>query len=189
MSSDTFVLLLVNFLLIGLLPRLTFRRDGHFHLTWWLTAAPLFVAALTVIALRAGMLTAASRGSLGTVADAIAVTTSAVSIALMAATVGTHRIPLALWHQDDDAPVEIVTWGPYGRVRHPFYVSFLLALTATVLAAPHPLSVAALVAGLVALTLTARREERRLLASDLGGDYARYLTGTGRFLPRLRRPA
>lgn len=140
-------------------------------------------------AVRVGLLTAMSRGDLSAVGDALAIVTSASSVALMAATAGCHRIPLALWHQENDAPVQIVSWGPYGRVRHPFYVSFLLALAATCLAAPHPLSAVALAMGLVALTLTARREERRLLASRLGTEYVRYVAGTGRFLPRLRRPA
>src|SRR4051794_23879521 len=126
MSRDLFVLLAVNFALIGLLPRLTFRRDGRFHLAWFATASPLFLAAGGVVAVRLDVLTPISRGGLSQWADVVAVVGSALSVALMAATIGVHRIPLALWHQENDAPRQIVSWGPYGLVRHPFYVSFIL---------------------------------------------------------------
>ncbi|MGH9149213.1 MAG: methyltransferase family protein, partial [Acidimicrobiales bacterium] len=112
---------------------------------------------------------------------------AAGAIALLWWTVGSHRARLALWHQDDDAPVEIVTWGPYRLVRHPFYTSFLSALAAGALVAPHAVTAAPALFGLVALTLTARREERRLAASHLGAQYRAYLGRTGRFLPRVPR--
>ena len=190
MNRDLFVLLAANFTLIGLLPRLTFRRDGRFHLAWYATASPLLLAAGAVVAVQVGVLTPVSRAQLGQPGDVIAVVASALSIALMAATVGVHRIPLALWHQENDAPRQIVSWGPYSLVRHPFYVSFILALAAAFVAAPHAVTASTLVAGVVALTFTARREERRLLTSELGTEYGDYLSVTGRFLPKLqRRPA
>jgi protein-S-isoprenylcysteine O-methyltransferase Ste14 len=190
MSLSIYLLVASDFVLIAALPRLTFRRDGRLHLRWWLTAAPLIGAAGTVTAVQVGWLSALTSGRLAADVQLLAVPAAVASVALMAATVGTHRIPLALWHQSDDAPAEIVTWGPYRRVRHPFYVSFLLALLASALAAPHLLTFLALLSGLVALTLTARREEHRLLKSALAADYAQYLAGTGRFMPRLaRRPA
>ena len=187
MSVPVFALMAANFLLIAALPRLTFRRDGRLHLRWWLTASPIFVAAGAVVAVEAGWLDTLTHGRTAVIGETAAVLMSVLSIAMMSATVGAHRIPLALWHQDDDAPVEIVTWGPYRRVRHPFYVSFLLALTAAVLAAPQLLTALTLAGGLVSLTVTARREERRLLSSALGVDYSRYLAATGRFVPRLVR--
>ena len=82
--------------------------------------------------------------------------------------VGANRIPLALWHQEDDAPAEIVTWGPYAFVRHPFYTAFLTSLAGGVRIAPTALTVASLVLAAIGLSATARREERRLLASPLG---------------------
>jgi protein-S-isoprenylcysteine O-methyltransferase Ste14 len=190
MSLPVYVLVAADFVLIAALPRLTFRRDGRLHLRWWLTATPLITAFATVTAVRLGWLDTVPGQVPAAVPEVGAVLAAVLSVTLMAATVGTHRIPLALWHQADDAPVEIVTWGPYRRVRHPFYVSFLLALVTALLAAPHVLTLAAFAAGLVGFTLTARREERRLLASALAGDYAAYLATTGRFVPRLvRRPA
>ena len=38
---------------------------------------------------------------------------------------------------------------------------------------------------LIALTLTAAGEEKRLSASAFGAEYRRYLASTGRFVPRL----
>jgi protein-S-isoprenylcysteine O-methyltransferase Ste14 len=100
-------------------------------------------------------------------------------------TVGSHRIPLALWHQDNDAPQELVTWGPYTVVRHPFYTSFILALLAAAIAFPHPLTLVCLLYGTASLTLTAIREERRLSSSVFAAEYTRYMNNSGRFFPRI----
>lgn len=188
MTADASVLVLVNMAAIGLLPRLFFRKDGSFNLAWWLTAAPFFVCAMTHVALLAGWLPPFTAGSAASAAAVAAVPLAAASIGLIGATVGCHRVPLALWHQreDADAPQEIVTWGPYRWVRHPFYTAFLIGLAAGVLAGPHLLTAAALAYGLTALTLTARREERRLAASPLGSAYQDYVRRTGRFVPRAR---
>ena len=180
-SISLLVLLLVNFTAIGLLPILFFRRDGSFNLRWIATGAPFFVIPAVLILGWFGVLEAAPLGA----GAAIATVLSAVSIGLIAMTVGTHRIPLALWHQDNDAPAEIVTWGPYARVRHPFYTSFLLAFAAATLAFPHLLTAACLIYGAIALTITAAREEKRLSASEFGEEYRQYMSVSGRFFPRV----
>lgn len=187
MIADTLLmLLLANFAAIGLLPILFFRRDGTLNLRWLLTSAPFFALPLLLILARLGVLQPlATTGGLLRALPLAAVLLATASIALLAATVATHRVPLALWHQDNDAPVELVTWGPYALVRHPFYTSFLLAVVAAALALPHPATLASLAYGFVALTLTARREERRLACSELRDDYLRYVGTTGRFCPRI----
>ena len=180
-SISLLVLLLVNFTAIGLLPILFFRRDGQFNLRWIATGAPFFVVPAGLLLGWFGVLDAVPLDAGAVIATLL----SAVSIALIAMTVGTHRIPLALWHQDNDAPAEIVTWGPYARVRHPFYTSFLLAFAAAAFAFPHLLTVGCLVYGFVALTITAAREEERLSASAFGDEYRRYMSVSGRFFPRV----
>jgi protein-S-isoprenylcysteine O-methyltransferase Ste14 len=183
MNTAVRILLTVDILVITLLPVMFFRRGRH-GLTWWLTAVPLIVAGLTIIAPRAVLavdMSAAFRSSF----DAAAVVAGASALMLLGFTLGTHERPLALWHQDDDAPEHLVTSGAYARIRHPFYASFLLVLSAVALAAPGIPSFVALAWGVVALNLTARREERRLLASVLGVRYAAYMARTGRFMPRL----
>jgi protein-S-isoprenylcysteine O-methyltransferase Ste14 len=175
-------LVLLNFAVVGLLPLLFFRRGGRLNARWWLTAAPLFAAPLVVLAAAAGLVSP--------VTDQLqlaAVPLAVLSISLIAYAAGAHQVRIALWHQDADAPEQIVTWGPYRWVRHPFYAAFLLALAGAVLLCPHPATLAAWLYGMIALQVTARREERRLLASPLGASYAAYAQRTGRLWPRLVR--
>jgi protein-S-isoprenylcysteine O-methyltransferase Ste14 len=184
MIKDNFVLIAANILFIGLLPKIFFRNDGRYNLRWFLTAAPFFLAFLLLVAFQQGYLRAMS---VGPALDVLSVLLSAASIALIALTVGSHRHPLALWHQTNDRPVEIVTWGPYSRVRHPFYSAFLLTLLATLAAAPHPATLLTLLYGVVVMGVTARREERRLLESHLAQTYRDYMTTSGRFVPGIGR--
>lgn len=188
MSADSLLLLCLNFLFIGALPRIFFRK-GSLTLMWWATALPLFAAPLTAIGVFVGVVPR--------IPDAIpatpwltlpAVILNAGSIALIGLTIGSNRIPLALWHQSDDAPRQIVTFGAYKRIRHPFYTAFLLALLAALLHAPHVLTLFTFLYGLIVLNGTAAREEKRLAASELGSEYQSYMRTTGRFLPRLGRP-
>ena len=48
------------------------------------------------------------------------------SIALIAFTLGTHRVPGSLWHQKENLPEHLVTYGAYRRIRHPFYSAYIL---------------------------------------------------------------
>ena len=86
---------------------------------------------------------------------------SVASIALIAFTLGTHRHRLALWHQTNDAPEHLVTYGAIRRLRHPFYTAFLLALLAALLACPHVGTAATLWPGYY--NYTAAQEEQRLV--------------------------
>jgi len=180
-SRAALLLVLVNFAVVGLLPVLFFQRGGRLNLRWWLTAAPFFVAPLVVVVVAAGWAAPATHGL-----ELAAVPLAAASIALIAFAAGAHQVRIALWHQDADAPEQLVTWGPYRWVRHPFYAAFLLALAAAAALCPHPGTLAAWIYGLIALDLTAAREERRFRASRFGAAYAAYMRATGRFWPRLR---
>ena len=185
MTTTVFVLLYCNLSLIGSLPRLFFRADGKFNLKWWLTAAPFFLSGLGLLLCQTGVLTPLFPGY-PVWRESIAVILAACSIGLIGFTLGSHRIPLALWHQDNDAPASLVTHGAYARIRHPFYSAFLLCLIAAALACPHPVTLACVGFSAVMLNLTAAREEKNLLASDFGAAYRAYLQRSGRFLPRLR---
>ena len=186
MTSALFILSLLGFALMFALPRLFFRGDGRMNLRWWLTGAPFGLAANGVWLTWAGISPQlVSRGS--TVLDTAGMLVTVGAIALIAATLATHRVPLALWHQDgaENAPVHIVTYGPYGWVRHPFYVAFILLAIGAALIARDVVTLAALPLGLVTLDWTARAEEKKLLASTLGTEYRAYRERTGRFMPRL----
>jgi len=187
MSDAAALIVILDAVLMGALPRIFFRRDGRLNLRWWLTAAPFFAGSGTVLLAALGLATPwrSVPSAVAAGAELAAVGMATASIGLMCFTLGTHRIPIALWHQADDAPRHIVTWGAYSRIRHPFYASFLLLLAACLLACPHPGTAAAFVWGALALNATAAREETRLRKSELGADYAAYMRRTGRFFPRL----
>lgn len=86
-----------------------------------------------------------------------------------------------------DTPEHIYRVGPYGYVRHPFYLSYLLAYYGMAITANS------LWLYLTALALTvlywhaATFEEAKFASSHLAGHYAEYRRSTGMFLPRLRR--
>ncbi len=82
----------------------------------------------------------------------------------------------------------LVTSGPYRWVRHPFYTSAALAITADSLVTENwflALTGAVTIALLVIRTST---EEQRLIAR-FGDAYRDYMKSTGRFLPRLSVPS
>jgi protein-S-isoprenylcysteine O-methyltransferase Ste14 len=188
MSLATLSLFFFVFASMWLLPQTFFRKEGRrLTLGWMVTSLPWGIAPVLMIAAYRGWLTPlVATGSVAAQElEAVAVILAACALALQVATTAVHRVPLALWHQKDDAPKSIVTYGPYQRVRHPFYVSFLLLMVATVLAAPHAATIADLVVGFVVLSVTAAREEKRLLGSEFGAEYAAYLKRTGRFVPRV----
>ena len=177
MTELALALHLLNFAVIGSLPVTFFKRGGSFNAMWWLTAMPQFLCVGLLVAGYAGVAPQPfdRAQSLPILSSALAL----ASIALIVATVRTHRVPIALWHQRDDGPADIVTSGPYRYVRHPFYVAFLLALAGGFLFSPQPSILATFALGLALLTSTAAREERRLRASAFGLEYAAYLAHTG----------
>jgi protein-S-isoprenylcysteine O-methyltransferase Ste14 len=79
----------------------------------------------------------------------------------------------------------LITDGPFARIRHPIYAFSILLMLATLVIVPTaPMAVAALV-HVAIFNLKARNEERHLLATH-GDAYRRYMQRTGRFLPRFR---
>ncbi|WP_438297477.1 methyltransferase family protein [Streptomyces sp. HUAS TT7] len=187
MNGPALLLLLLNFTFIGALPRVFFRTDGRLNAKWWLTALPFFLCPVFIaVAVLLGWQPLADDAWL-TGGTLVAVVLNVASIALIFMTLGTHRIPLALWHQADDAPRHLVTYGAYRRIRHPFYAAFLLAFLSGLFAFPHPVTLVLAVYGFAALNKTAAVEERRLSASEFGAEYVAYIGHTGRFFPYLGR--
>jgi protein-S-isoprenylcysteine O-methyltransferase Ste14 len=80
----------------------------------------------------------------------------------------------------------LVTSGPYCWVRHPFYVAFLLGMTATAIVLANWL---VLIIGLMAFTMLAirSRKEEANLELRFGDDYRGYRKRTGAFFPRMVR--
>jgi protein-S-isoprenylcysteine O-methyltransferase Ste14 len=186
MSIPVLTLYLLNFAFIGLLPRIFFRRDGRLGLMWWLTATPFFLCPAVLVAAAAGNFGPFGPSAWIPVREVIAVVVSVASIALIFLTLGTHRVRIALWHQDNDAPQHIVTYGAYSRIRHPFYTSFLLAFAGAFAFFPHWGTLVLLSYAAIVLNHTAGREETRLSASEFGAEYREYTRRTGRFFPVLQ---
>ncbi|MBX9686886.1 MAG: isoprenylcysteine carboxylmethyltransferase family protein [Candidatus Obscuribacterales bacterium] len=187
MDRGVLILICLNFIYIALLPVLFFKKDGGLNWKWLATSTPFGICPLSLIASYQGLLPRLTGDATpwGSFSDTLPIFLSSASIALISYTLGTHKIPIALWHQNNDAPQSIVTYGAYKWIRHPFYASFLIAFSSAFLYAPQLLTIACLIYGLIALNLTAAREEKRLCQSDFGQEYQRYMDRTGRFLPKF----
>ncbi len=188
MSIASLLIIVINFLIISILPAVFFRRDGKLTLMWLLTALPYAAGPIASITLFMNGL-GSEWGYEYVAAQSLGIILAATSIFLIGMTMGTHRIPLALWHQanHDDQPVHIVTWGAYKYIRHPFYCAFILTHLGNCLIAPHWANFAILAYTLVLLQMTAAKEEKRLSneAGDMGVEYRQYMSHTGRFFPKL----
>ncbi len=186
MNEPIVLLYLLNLIFIGLLPKIFFRKDGRFNLMWWIAASPFIICAIVLVLATAEYVTPFRLNGWSRWLDLISVPFSVASIGLLFFTLGTHRIPISLWHQDNDAPKHIVTYGAYRWIRHPFYASFILALLGAVILCPHWGTLYTLLHGVSVLNFTAAREEKRLSASEFGDEYQQYIQRTGRFWPRFK---
>ena len=77
----------------------------------------------------------------------------------------------------------LVTTGPYRWVRHPFYVSFALAVLANSLVTANWFLFVTGSVVFVLLVIRTRKEEDKLI-ERFGDDYREYMKRTGRFFPR-----
>jgi Isoprenylcysteine carboxyl methyltransferase (ICMT) family len=190
MHDAALILSLTNFGCIGLLPVFFFQRRGALTLMWWLTALPFFLSPLLLGAAYAGHIAppCSDDGYQPTCLAILSLPFSLGSVALLVLTLGTHRQPLALWHQPHDTPTHLIMHGAYRHLRHPFYTAYLLALFGVCVLLPHPGTWLIFVYGYGMLHRTATREERCLQASPLGAAYTAYMRHTGRFWPKRRRP-
>ena len=112
---------------------------------------------------------------------------SLASLALFWASVWSFRHERPAIAFSGHVPDEIVTRGPYGVVRHPLYVAYMLCWLGGALAVPNALTIGApLVLG-VYYVMAARREELAISRSRLATSYSRYKAQTAMFLPFPRR--
>jgi protein-S-isoprenylcysteine O-methyltransferase Ste14 len=75
--------------------------------------------------------------------------------------------------------------GPYRFVRHPIYLSYMLAFGAVVIALPHWVSALMFIVSIAIFTHAAFTDERTLARSALAADYAAYRERAGMFWPRF----
>ncbi len=81
---------------------------------------------------------------------------------------------------------DLVTTGPYARIRHPMYTGFLL-WSATALVFTDSWGIGAGFFGFLVIVVAVRlKSEEQALIEHFGDDYLDYMARTGRFFPRLR---
>ena len=80
----------------------------------------------------------------------------------------------------------LITTGPYRYVRHPFYLSFLIAVIGgSIVTANWYLFLSSLLP--FAFLVVRTRIEEEKLVERFGDEYREYMAGTGRFVPRRWR--
>src|SRR5688572_12627605 len=126
MNRPVLLLCLLGYAVLGSLP-FTFFRRGRLNTAWFVTAAPFLAAASLVAGALAGALAPVQLpDALLETLTFLAVVLLAGALLLIGCAVGVHRAPVSLWHQHEDTPAALVTSGPYGRIRHPFYTAFMM---------------------------------------------------------------
>lgn len=84
-----------------------------------------------------------------------------------------------------NVPDALCDRGPYAWIRHPIYVSYMLAFVATLVAMPGIVTLAVLAFNVALFMHAAWSDERSLNSGAFGTEYARYKERTGMFLPRI----
>jgi protein-S-isoprenylcysteine O-methyltransferase Ste14 len=191
LNEGVLLQLLINFGFIALLPRKFFRQGAKLDANFWLTAAPLFVCpallALTYFGFLPSLVPEENPWSVALAL--LAVVISCVSIVFLGMAIGTHRVPIHMFHDKEDktgVTSHLVTYGPYRYIRHPIYSAYLMALFGSMVFCPQIGTILCWIYGSVVLGKTAAQEEVKLCeSSDLGPEYREYMKVTGRFLPPL----
>ncbi|GAA4289098.1 isoprenylcysteine carboxylmethyltransferase family protein [Georgenia daeguensis] len=88
---------------------------------------------------------------------------------------------------DADERTDLVTTGPFAKVRNPIFSAMITALLGMTLMVPSVLTVAALLALVVAVELQVRFVEEPYLVRVHGMAYLSYARTVGRFVPGLGR--
>ncbi len=86
-----------------------------------------------------------------------------------------------------DVPDAVCDSGPYAYVRHPVYLSYMLAFLALPIAFPRLATLLIFLFNVALFAHGARDDERSLAASELKQAYATYRERTGMFIPRMKR--
>ncbi len=90
------------------------------------------------------------------------------------------------WVGATHVPETLCDSGPYRYIRHPIYLSYVLAFLAVLVALAALDHDGHFLLNLVVFVDCARRDERGIAGSALAADYAAYRKRTGMFLPKFR---
>jgi protein-S-isoprenylcysteine O-methyltransferase Ste14 len=86
-----------------------------------------------------------------------------------------------------EVPPTVCDSGPYRYVRHPFYLSYMLAFVAVAVAFPSWVVSGVCLLNIALFVYMAFDDERVLLRSVLAKDYQAYRARVGMFVPRITR--
>lgn len=87
----------------------------------------------------------------------------------------------------DDLPQFVHTSGPYAYIRNPFYASYILAATSTIVMWPSRWGALMVLLAIGYYEWLARYEEGKFSRSPVAAEYRQYKARTGRLFPRLLR--
>ncbi len=87
------------------------------------------------------------------------------------------------WEMPEDQ--ELVTWGPYGYVRHPSYLAYFFLFTGLFLTFLNLIAIIPFIAIPGYLRITDKEEE--MLTKWFGKAYLEYQRTTGKFFPKRKR--
>lgn len=85
----------------------------------------------------------------------------------------------------EDERTGLVTHGPFGVVRNPFFAATLPVALGLALMVPNAVALAGLTVLIAAVEIQVRRVEEPYLLASHGPDYAAYARRVGRFAPGL----
>jgi protein-S-isoprenylcysteine O-methyltransferase Ste14 len=85
-----------------------------------------------------------------------------------------------------EVPPAVCDAGPYRYVRHPFYLSYMVAFVGVAVAFPSLIVVGVCMLNIGLFVYMAIDDERVLLASPLSADYQAYRGSAGMFVPRFK---
>ena len=119
---------------------------------------------------------------------ALAVAGAAAMLGGLVLCLAAQRAMGASWRigVDPDERTQLVTTGLFGSVRNPIFTAMILFAAGSALAVPTTLTVFGLVVATAGIVSQVLLVEEPHLRRQHGPTYDRYLTTTGRFVPRLR---
>lgn len=85
-----------------------------------------------------------------------------------------------------DMPISLIRKGFYKKIRHPFYMIYLLTYFSISLSTMDPYSLFFSLTILIIYFRAAKFEEAKFSLSPMREDYASYKESTGMFLPKMR---
>ncbi|HET9647912.1 MAG TPA: isoprenylcysteine carboxylmethyltransferase family protein [Microlunatus sp.] len=159
------------------------------------TSSPITLAPRTRMIKRVGLAVSVAQflimtksRPVGRAADRAGTVMLLAALALFWSSIRVNREqPLSLSFSTD-RPDHLITRGPYRLIRHPFYLSYLLAWSAAPVATRRWWVGVGPVIMAVLYRRAARFEEAKFLASPLAECYRDYQRSTGMFLPTIRPP-